>query len=227
MRQRTYILVVATSSLALICLLAMTLLPAGRYDYWQGWALSIICMLITAGKCVLFADKKDLIRERLHPGPGTKWWDKLFYAVYVPAFFGIVIVGGLDAGRFGWSPGLHWAIYIVGWVAFLTGALLATWAAWANQFFSSVVRIQSDRGQYVVQDGPYRHVRHPGYSGAILLAPGTAIVLGSLWGLVPAAITIIVLAARTCLEDTTLQRELPGYADYAASTKFRLLPGLW
>lgn len=213
--------------MALICVLALTLLPAGRWDYRQGWALSLVCMLIALAKCMLFADKKDLIRERRHPGPGTKWWDRVFYALFLPSFLAILVVSGLDVGRFGWSPGLHWAIYAAGWVAFVAGTLLSTWAAWVNTFFSSVVRIQSDRGHYVVQDGPYRHVRHPGYTGVMLFAPGTAIMLGSLWALVPAAVTIILLAIRTYLEDTTLQRELPGYAEYATDTRFRLLPGLW
>ncbi len=227
MRKRLYIITVVRSFLVLICVLVLTLLPAGRWDYWQGWALAIASVLITVAKSVLFADKKDLAKERRHPGPGTKWWDKVFYTLYLPAYLAILVVSGLDAGRFRWSPSLHWALYAAGWCAFVAGTLLSTWAAWVNRFFSSVVRIQTDRGHHVIQDGPYRQVRHPGYVGVMQFAPGTAIILGSLWGLVPAAITIILLVIRAYLEDTTLQRELSGYAEYATKTRYRLLPGLW
>ncbi|HUV75978.1 MAG TPA: isoprenylcysteine carboxylmethyltransferase family protein [Dehalococcoidales bacterium] len=98
---------------------------------------------------------------------------------------------------------------------------------WVNRFFSSVVRIQKDRGQEVVQNGPYHSVRHPGYVGGILMAISTSLVLGSLWALIPAGVIFILLVIRTYLEDTTLQKELTGYADYAKKVRFRLLPGIW
>jgi protein-S-isoprenylcysteine O-methyltransferase Ste14 len=101
------------------------------------------------------------------------------------------------------------------------------WAMWTNRFFSSHVRIQTDRGHYVVTDGPYRFVRHPGYAGAIVWVPATALLLGSLYALIPAAITIVLIIIRTYLEDVTLQKELPGYADYARKTRFRLVPRIW
>jgi len=227
MKIRFYMTMAGATLLAAACVLALALLPAGRWDYWQGWTLSIACAAFSLGKFLLFAHKKDLICERMHPGPGTKWWDKLFYALYMPAFLGVVVVGGLDAGRFVWSPAMHWSVYLAGWTAFLAGGALATWSAWVNSFFSSVVRIQSERGHRVVREGPYRYVRHPGYVGGILLAPGTALVLGSLWALIPAGATIILLVARTYLEDAMLQRELHGYGEYAAETRYRLLPGLW
>ena len=81
---------------------------------------------------------------------------------------------------------------------------------WTNRFFSSAVRIQTDRGQHVVQDGPYRFVRHPGYVGAILLGLAGAVVLGSVWALIPAGLMAVLVVVRTALEDATLQPELPG-----------------
>jgi protein-S-isoprenylcysteine O-methyltransferase Ste14 len=104
---------------------------------------------------------------------------------------------------------------------------ITLWAIWINRFFSSVVRIQKERGQEVIQDGPYRFVRHPGYVGGILLALGNALVLGSLWALIPAGIMSLLLVIRTYLEDITLQRELPGYTDYTRKVKYRLLPWIW
>ena len=96
-----------------------------------------------------------------------------------------------------------------------------------NRFFSSVVRIQVDRGQVVINSGPYQFVRHPGYVGGILLYLALPLVLGSLTGLIPAACSIMILVVRTYLEDITLQKELPGYQEYAMTVKYRLLPGVW
>ena len=96
---------------------------------------------------------------------------------------------------------------------------------WVNRFYSSVVRIQT--GQEVVQDGPYRFVRHPGYVGGILMAISSSLIFGSLWALIPAGIVVILLIIRTHLEDITLQKELQGYIDYTKKIRYRLLPGIW
>ena len=101
------------------------------------------------------------------------------------------------------------------------------WAMWTNRFFSSVVRIQTERGHHVVQEGPYRLIRHPGYVGAILFGLATAVVLGSLWALIPAGLMAMLVVVRTALEDATLKRELAEYAAYACQVKHRLVPGVW
>jgi protein-S-isoprenylcysteine O-methyltransferase Ste14 len=102
-----------------------------------------------------------------------------------------------------------------------------TWAMVTNRFFSSIVRIQRDRGHIVCDGGPYRWVRHPGYAGGALAALATPLALGSWWAFVPAVLTILLTAWRTALEDRTLQQELPGYAAYTQRTRYRLLPGVW
>jgi protein-S-isoprenylcysteine O-methyltransferase Ste14 len=89
------------------------------------------------------------------------------------------------------------------------------------------VRIQADRGHKVVTTGPYRLVRHPAYAGLIVFMLASALALESLWALIPAAMVVVVLIVRTALEDRTLLAELPGYAEYAQRTRFRLLPGIW
>ena len=96
-----------------------------------------------------------------------------------------------------------------------------------NRFFSTTVRLQCDRGQYVIRSGPYRIVRHPGYVGGILLGISMALVLGSLWALIPAGGVLILLIIRTYLEDITLQKELQRYTDYAQKVRYRLVPGIW
>jgi protein-S-isoprenylcysteine O-methyltransferase Ste14 len=96
-----------------------------------------------------------------------------------------------------------------------------------NTFFSEVVRIQHDRGHYVVTSGPYRWVRHPAYLANIVLWPCSALALGSWWAMVPAGVIVALYVLRTALEDRTLQKELPGYADYAKQVRYRLVPGAW
>ncbi|WP_245300449.1 isoprenylcysteine carboxylmethyltransferase family protein, partial [Rhizobium sp. YK2] len=107
------------------------------------------------------------------------------------------------------------------------GIALGTWAQAVNRFFEPGVRLQRERGQYVISNGPYAYVRHPGYVSAILVFAGLALALGSWWALIPAAWASGVLILRTGWEDALLQAELEGYADYAGRVRFRLLPGVW
>lgn len=222
-----YFRIVVRGFLALLLLIIIFFIAAGRVTYWQAWVFSAACVLLLLSSSILFADKADLVRERTRPGPGTKWWDKVFWAFYAPAYLAIIIVAVLDAGRFGWTPQLPTSVYVAGYVVFAFANVCHLWAMWANRFFSSVVRIQSDRGHEVVSDGPYRFVRHPGYVGGILLGMSIAVVLGSLWALIPACVVAILLVVRTHLEDIMLQKELPGYAEYADEVRYRLLPGVW
>ena len=200
---------------------------AWRFDYWQGWVFIILNGLVIILIVYLFSNKMDLIQERLHPGPGVKWWDKVFFAIYKPLALSVIVVGVLDSGRFGWTVNFSVWLYAWGILVYCIAIWIVYWAMWTNNFFSSQVRIQTDRGHYVVQNGPYRFVRHPGYVGAILLFLGLALVLGSYLALVPALIMIPLILTRTYLEDSTLHNELPGYAEYAQKVRYRLFPGIW
>lgn len=211
----------------LLLMIAMILILAGRINYWQGWVFGGVTALILLVKSIFFPDRSDLFQERIKPGPGTKWWDKVFYAFYIPAFFAVFIIGCLDGGRYGWTASLPVFVYISGYIMYIFSISIFLWAQQINRFFSSVVRIQHDRGHEVIQTGPYKYVRHPGYIGGILMAISTALVLGSLWALFPAGVVSILLIIRTYLEDTTLQKELFGYALYATKVRYRLLPGVW
>jgi protein-S-isoprenylcysteine O-methyltransferase Ste14 len=97
----------------------------------------------------------------------------------------------------------------------------------SNKFFSSVVRIQKDRGHTVVAGGPYRFIRHPGYTGMSAFTLATPLILNLLWALVPAAATAALTLLRTLLEDRTLHNELDGYSDYARRVRYKLMPGFW
>jgi len=151
-----------------------------------------------------------------------------FVAVLAGMFFlAILGVASLDAGRHHWTAPLPVPAYVAAYMALVLAYGIVLWAMWTNRFFSSVVRIQTDLGHHVVQDGPYRFVRHPGYVGAILLGLASAVVLGSLWSLIPAGLMAMLVTVRTALEDATLQRELPGYSEYARKVRYRLMPGVW
>ena len=101
------------------------------------------------------------------------------------------------------------------------------WALAENRFFSSTVRIQTDRGHVVCDSGPYRIVRHPGYAGNILALFGIVLALSSVWALIPAVVASIIAVIRTALEDGTLQEELPGYREYAGRLRYRLIPWIY
>ena len=89
------------------------------------------------------------------------------------------------------------------------------------------MRIQTERGHHVIEDGPYRYVRHPGYVGFFSWCLATPLLLGSWWALVPGALSVVGIFVRAALEDRTLRTELEGYEDYTTRVRYRLIPGLW
>lgn len=225
--RKDYLVLIIRSVLSLAVMFASVFVCAGRLSYWQGWVLVAVTLCYTVFSFFRLARSPGLIRERMRPGPGVKWWDKLLLAIYGPLSLGLILVAAADAGRFGWTGRLPARVYVVGWAVFFLSYGLVFWAMSANRWFSTVVRIQTDRGQQVVSEGPYRFIRHPGYLGGIGGALATPVVLGSLWGLMVGGAVAIVLIIRTALEDRMLIRELPGYADYAKVTRYRLVPGVW
>jgi protein-S-isoprenylcysteine O-methyltransferase Ste14 len=164
-------------------------------------------------------------RRRL-TGPGTKGWDLVLIFLLLASFLAVLIAAGLDGGRYHWAPAPSWAV-LVGYVLLLVGYLGTGWAQAGNRHFEPSVRIQSDRDHHVIVTGPYTYVRHPGYIFGIVLTFGIALALGSLLAVLPGLFVVGVLAIRTILEDATLQRELPGYAEFAAITRYRWIPGIW
>ena len=121
--------------------------------------------------------------------------------------------------------GWFWAL---GVALYLFCVFILTWAMSVNTYFEKTVRIQHDRGHRVIDSGPYRIVRHPGYLGTIFgFALAGPLLLGSWWAFVPAVIAVVCLVIRTVLEDRTLQKELDGYDAYTQNVRYRLLPGVW
>ena len=210
-----------------VILTVVLLLIAGRVSYWQAWVFGAAnCMLVLALSFWL-SDQVDLIRNRMKPGPATKGWDRILMALFFPLALCVPVLAGLDAGRLAWSPHLHPAAYIAGYMAYVACAALHIASIKVNMFYTSTVSIEPEKGHLVVDRGPYRFVRHPGYTGIIFMEAGIAVVLGSLWALIPAGLVTLILLIRTVLEDRALRAELPGYDQYVRRVRYRLLPGIW
>jgi protein-S-isoprenylcysteine O-methyltransferase Ste14 len=202
-------------------------LPAGDIRWAKGWAFLGTFLALTAVAILyLWYANPDIFVARSRIRPGTKSWDKPLVLLLLLSFVAIFPVAGLDAGRFHWSyvpPGL----IVLGYVLFCVGYFLSIWVYRVNRFAEPTVRIQTDRGQKVIDTGPYAVVRHPLYLGALLMCAGIPLSLGSLWALLPGAAGAVTLVVRTVLEDKTLQKELEGYQDYAHRVRHRLIPGIW
>lgn len=210
-----------------LALFVLVFLPAGSIRWRPGWLFVAVLVLAFAASALVIARVNPMIyRARSRVQPGTKGWDKALLAVILPAMVAILPVASLDAGRYHWSAVPGWVV-VLGYAAMLAGVAMTAWAQSVNPFFEPGVRIQSERHQRVIDTGPYRFVRHPGYVAALGLFFGMALALGSFWALVPAALASAVLVLRTAWEDRLLQRELSGYADYARRVRWRLLPGVW
>jgi protein-S-isoprenylcysteine O-methyltransferase Ste14 len=203
-------------------------LPAGTIAWMRGWLFVLISLAATAAALgCLWRLNPEVVIARSHYHAETKRWDKiLLCCFYLPAMLSILLVAGLDDGHFHWFP-VPWWVCALGYVLLLLGFGLFTWAEAVNKFFEQTVRIQSERGQRVIDSGPYAIVRHPGYMAAVLIAFGTALSLGSLWALIPAAISSLLLILRTKWEDQTLQQELAGYKEYTEQVRYRLIPSAW
>jgi protein-S-isoprenylcysteine O-methyltransferase Ste14 len=225
-RKLSRIQLLARAVLAPILMIALLFLLAGRWDYWQAWVYIFLNVVTLTLMATLFTKDRGLIEERLNPKRGIKSWDRIYFSITGPLYFIALVVAGLDA-RFGWSGDLPAYIYWSSVALYLIGQAIFIWARYTNRYFSSVVRIQADRGQTVCEEGPYRYIRHPGYLGGFLFTVTMGLMLGSWWAFIPQLIAALMLIPRTILEDRTLQAELPGYQDYARETRYRLLPGIW
>lgn len=213
--------------LGVAALVVLLLLAGGHLDYWQAWVYILINVFFIGLTNWQLRDNPDLLIERMFPGEGVKTWDKVYRSVSTPLYFLTLIVAALDAGRNHWTPRLPPVFYAGAIALYCLGQVLMLWAKRTNTFFSSVVRIQLDRGQTVCCQGPYRFVRHPGYLGGLAFGLSAPILLGSLLALIPSLLAALTLIARTFLEDNTLLAELDGYRSYANTVRFRLLPYIW
>ncbi len=202
-------------------------LSSGRLDWSWAWVyLGIYVVIVSINASVLLRRSPETLAERGRAAL-TRSWDKLVSGVWTLAQYLLLpLIAALDV-RLAWSGEVTYGWHLAGALLFTLGLALFSWAMITNAYFSTAVRIQTDRGHTVCTGGPYRIVRHPGYSGTILQSLGIPLLLGSWWALLPGALAAAAIVIRTAFEDRTLQAELVGYADFVLRVHYRLIPGIW
>jgi len=220
---RRFAQILATDVVAGLLLFA----AAGTVRWLGAWLyLLASVLLVVANGIYVMPRNPEIVVERGRAHEGTRGFDKVVIGLCTLFLLATYVVAGLDARRFGWAP-LD-PIWAAPGLALMALSMIPTAAAMAhNRNLEPTVRIQTERGHQVTTTGPYRIVRHPMYAGMLLGLAGMPLVLGSAWSFVPVIAQILCFVIRTALEDDTLRRDLPGYAEYAAVTRFRLLPGVW
>ena len=215
--------------LSLLVVMAALFVSAGTLNWpaawiYAGYTLLVSVLTIYGGPLKI---SPGLIEERIsRKKPGAQGWDRVFVGILL--FFTLVlyVVAGLDH-RWKWTPPMPGWVMWAGMLSITASVALMIWAMKVNPFFSAFVRLQTDRGHRVVTTGPYRIVRHPGYTAGLLMNLGLPLLLGSLWALIPSSAASLDLIIRIVPEDRFLHRELEGYADYARKVKWKLVPGVW
>lgn len=210
--------------------LALFLAIAQRTDILRLWIFFIANLIVLpAGTLIVARFNPEILNYRgcHRDKKGIKTWDRILVR-----FFGIfgfhlpVIMAALDYTKDYWG---RFPLFVsaVGVMLLVAGNVIFTWAMCVNRYFDTMVHLQDDRGQTVVTAGPYQHVRHPGYTGVILWILSGPLMLGSVIAMISAVIGCLLLIVRTYIEDNMLRRELPGYTEYTARVRYRLIPGIW
>jgi protein-S-isoprenylcysteine O-methyltransferase Ste14 len=201
----------------------LVFLPAGTVRYWQAWVFLAV-FLGTSLLITIYLMKKNpaLLERRLRGGPTAEKENTQKVIMFFTSigFIGLLVLSALDH-RFGWSA-MPVCLVIAGDTLILTGFYLVFLVYKENPFSSATIEVA--QSQEVISTGPYALVRHPMYAGGLLYLPGISLALGSFWGLVPLAAMVPFLLWRLFDEERFLSRHLPGYTDYCAKVRWRLIP---
>lgn len=205
-----------------VCLFA----PAGSFNFWQAWVYSIIFIASSATiTYYLWRTDPELLARRVNSGPGAEKekTQKIIQAFAFILFFAFLIIPSFDH-RFGWSN-VPLYIVIAGDILVVLGFFLIFLVLRENPFAASTIKVFTD--QKVITTGPYSIVRHPMYSGALIMLSGTPLALGSWWGLLILVPFTLIIIWRLLDEEKFLSKNLPGYSEYCQKVHYRLIPLLW
>jgi protein-S-isoprenylcysteine O-methyltransferase Ste14 len=205
---------------------SMLFFPAGTFNYWQAWVfLMVVAVVAWIPPIYLLRTNPVALQARMSGGPAaeTRIAQKLIIAGLYLSLAAMVVVSALDH-RFGWSP-VPTAVCLVGEVLLAVGLGVSAAVVIQNSYAAATVRVKE--GQTVVSTGLYGLVRHPMYTGNVIMMIGIPLALGSYWGLVFVAPGVIVLAWRIRDEEKLLQKELDGYREYSQKVRYRLVPSMW
>lgn len=200
--------------------------PAGTIRYWQGW-LFLAVYFGSSALMTTYAMRNDpeLLARRMSGGPTAEKQaaQKVIMSIASVVFIACLVVPALDF-RFGWS---HVAVSLV-----VAGDILVAlffWVAYVvfreNRFAAATIEVASD--QRVISTGIYAFIRHPMYSGGLALFIGMPLALGSYWGLLAFPVALAALIWRLLDEERFLAKNLPGYTEYRAEVRWRLIPGVF
>ena len=204
----------------------MLFFPAGTFNYWQAWVfLVVVAVLAWIPSIYLLRANPVALQGRMRGGPTaeTRMAQKVVIAGLYLSLAAMVVVSVLDH-RFGWSP-VPMAICFFGDVLVAVGLGVVALVVIQNSYAAATVRVQA--GQKVVSTGPYGLVRHPMYTGNVIMMVGIPLALGSYWGLVFVLPGLLVLTSRIRDEEKLLQKELDGYREYTQKVSYRMVPGMW
>jgi protein-S-isoprenylcysteine O-methyltransferase Ste14 len=214
-------------SVGLLLAAAMLFIPAGSLRFWQAWTfLAVVFIPLVASSLYLAKHDPQLIERRLQTEEKVRE-QKLLIRLLKPIFFLALLLPGLDY-RWGWSRTLGavplWLI-LLSHALVLGGLLFAFWVMRVNSFASRTIQVEA--GQKVISTGPYRLIRHPLYSGSLVMLLFTPLALGSYFALPAFALLLPVYVFRLLNEEKVLRQELQGYCEYCLRTRFRLIPFVW
>lgn len=215
-------------TLLLIFAAAMLFLPAGSWKFWQGWAFMALAFIPSiAFSFYLLEHDPELLERRLQSQEKITEQKRLVKLLR-PAFAVAFLIPGFD-WRYGWSNTYFGAVPL--WLTLLSEALVlggyffVVWVLTVNSYASRTIRVEAS--QRVVSTGPYGMVRHPMYSGSLVMWLFTPLALGSYVAWPAFALLIPFYVMRLLNEEELLRRELPGYAEYCLRTRSRLVPSIW
>ena len=204
----------------------LLLVLAGDWRWMEGWIFSAIFVLGSIATLLyLYFTDPELLKER-YGSPvqkEQKWWDKILLSVFFLEFLIWFAIMPLEK-RYGWLGTFPLGPRVAGMVFMVVGFYVLFTALKENTFAAPVVKMQKERGQQVISTGPYSLVRHPMYSGAILLFVGGPLLLSSNAGIVLSTILIVTIVLRSVGEEAMLREELPGYREYMQIVRFRIIP---
>jgi len=204
-------------------LLLILFLPAGTFAYWEAWVYLAILLIPMSIVMFYFLKKAPELLARRMKLKEKEVEQKLIIKLAFIPFLLAFILPGIDK-RLGWSN-VPITIIVVAEILVFIGYILFFLVLKENQFASRVIEVE--KGQKVIQSGPYRLVRHPMYMGAILMYVASPLALGSYWAIIPAIFIIPIFIARILNEESVLTKELEGYSEYKLKTRYRLIPGIW
>jgi protein-S-isoprenylcysteine O-methyltransferase Ste14 len=208
---------------------ALLFISAGTLLWPAGWVFIAIFFGFALSLVVWLArEDPELLAERMSSPiqRGQPLWDKVFVVAVLVLFAAWLILMPLDAVRFGWSEVPGW-LQLMGALGVVLSFYIVFLTFRENAYLALVAKLQEERGQSVVSTGPYRYVRHPMYASMFLFFPGSALLLGSWWGLLLSAVLLGLLVWRIPLEERMLENGLAGYDEYERNVRYRLIPHVW